>query len=104
MYVAVKGGEKAIDNAHEILEEDRRGDLELPEIGVGQISEQLGRAVDRLGAQIGHAGEDLGQQLDDRREVAEVPVVVLALRRCRIPAPLLRPTLVHPQKHVCPVT
>ena len=48
MYVAVKGGEKAIDNAHEILEEDRRGDLELPEIGVGQISEQLGRAVDRV--------------------------------------------------------
>ena len=45
MYVAVKGGEKAIDNAHEILEEDRRGDLELPEIGVGQISEQLGRAA-----------------------------------------------------------
>ena len=27
MYVAVKGGEKAIDNAHEILEEDRRGDV-----------------------------------------------------------------------------
>ena len=48
MYVAVKGGEKAIDNAHEILEEDRRGNLELPEIGVGQISEQLGRAVDRV--------------------------------------------------------
>ena len=48
MYVAVKGGEKAIDNAHDLLAEDRRGDPALPEIGVEQISEQLGRAVDRV--------------------------------------------------------
>ena len=48
MYVAVKGGEKAIDNAHDLLAEDRRGDPALPEIGVAQISEQLGRAVDRV--------------------------------------------------------
>ena len=26
MYVAVKGGERAIDNAHAFLAEDRRGD------------------------------------------------------------------------------
>lgn len=48
MYVAVKGGEKAIDNAHRLLAEDRRGDLNVPELGTRQIAEQLGRAVDRV--------------------------------------------------------
>ncbi len=48
MYVAVKGGEKAIDNAHRLLAEERRGDKEVPELGTDQIKEQLGRAVDRV--------------------------------------------------------
>lgn len=48
MYVAVKGGEKAIDNAHKLLAEKRRGDPEVPEIGTDQISEQLTLAVDRV--------------------------------------------------------
>lgn len=30
MYVAVKGGEKAIDNAHRLLARKRRGDRALP--------------------------------------------------------------------------
>ena len=46
MYVAVKGGEKAIDNAHKLLADERRGDTQTPEIGVNQIDAQLGRAVD----------------------------------------------------------
>jgi len=50
-YVAVKGGERAIDAAHEWLARDRRGDPEVPEIGTAQIAEQLGRAVDRVMAE-----------------------------------------------------
>jgi alpha-D-ribose 1-methylphosphonate 5-triphosphate synthase subunit PhnI len=46
-YVAVKGGEQAIANAHAWLAEARRGDPALPEVTLAQISEQLGRAVDR---------------------------------------------------------
>ncbi len=47
-YVAVKGGERAIDNAHTWLAEARRGDPSVPELSLPQISEQLGRAVDRV--------------------------------------------------------
>lgn len=47
-YVAVKGGEQAIDAAHGWLAEDRRGDPRIPEISTVQIAEQLGRAVDRV--------------------------------------------------------
>jgi alpha-D-ribose 1-methylphosphonate 5-triphosphate synthase subunit PhnI len=50
-YVAVKGGERAIDAAHDWLARDRRGDPSVPEIGTAQIAEQLGRAVDRVMAE-----------------------------------------------------
>lgn len=48
MYVAVKGGERAIDNAHRLLGETRRGDRRESEVAVGQIEQQLGLAVDRV--------------------------------------------------------
>jgi alpha-D-ribose 1-methylphosphonate 5-triphosphate synthase subunit PhnI len=48
MYVAVKGGEKAIDNAHALLAEDRRGDPGIDALSLEQISEQLTLAVDRV--------------------------------------------------------
>ncbi len=48
MYVAVKGGEKAIDNAHKLLAEQRRGDTNVPELDVAQVREQLSLAVDRV--------------------------------------------------------
>jgi alpha-D-ribose 1-methylphosphonate 5-triphosphate synthase subunit PhnI len=47
-YVAVKGGEQAIDNAHAWLAEERRGDPSEPELSLAQIENQLGRAVDRV--------------------------------------------------------
>jgi alpha-D-ribose 1-methylphosphonate 5-triphosphate synthase subunit PhnI len=50
-YVAVKGGERAIDNAHAWLAEARRGDTALDAIDVAQIEQQLGRAVDRAMAE-----------------------------------------------------
>ena len=50
-YVAVKGGERAIDNAHAWMAEERRGDPSAPELGLDQIAGQLGRAVDRAMAE-----------------------------------------------------
>ena len=51
MYVAVKGGEKAIRSAHALLAKKRRGDTAVPEVGVDQIREQLSLAVDRVMAE-----------------------------------------------------
>jgi alpha-D-ribose 1-methylphosphonate 5-triphosphate synthase subunit PhnI len=51
MYVAVKGGEAAIANAHRLLADRRRGDRSLPSIGIDQIVAQLGLAVDRVMAE-----------------------------------------------------
>lgn len=51
MYVAVKGGETAIANAHRLLADRRRGDRNLPAMTIGQIVEQLGLAVDRVMAE-----------------------------------------------------
>src|SRR5664279_1447602 len=48
MYVAVKGGERAIENAHRLLAHERRGDRDVAEISLSQISEQLTLAVDRV--------------------------------------------------------
>jgi alpha-D-ribose 1-methylphosphonate 5-triphosphate synthase subunit PhnI len=48
MYVAVKGGEKAIANAHALLADKRRGDRDVAEIGTDQIREQLSLSVDRV--------------------------------------------------------
>ncbi|WP_294622547.1 carbon-phosphorus lyase complex subunit PhnI [uncultured Roseovarius sp.] len=51
MYVAVKGGERAIDNAHAWLAEERRGDTSVAELSTSQIREQLALAVNRVMAE-----------------------------------------------------
>ena len=48
MYVAVKGGERAIENAHRLLAHERRGDQGVAEISLPQIAEQLSLGVDRV--------------------------------------------------------
>ena len=48
MYVSVKGGERAIDNAHRWLAEERRGDADVPELTLEQIAQQLSASVDRV--------------------------------------------------------
>ncbi len=48
MYVAVKGGEAAIENAHKLLDVARRGDPTVPELGVQQIEQQLTLSVARV--------------------------------------------------------
>ncbi|HHS9669668.1 carbon-phosphorus lyase complex subunit PhnI [Klebsiella michiganensis] len=59
MYVAVKGGEKAIVAAHALQEQKRRGEGQLPEISVDQISQQLNLAVDRVMTEGGIADREL---------------------------------------------
>ncbi|MEZ5931208.1 MAG: carbon-phosphorus lyase complex subunit PhnI [Alphaproteobacteria bacterium] len=48
MYVAVKGGEKAIQNAHRWLADERRGDAAIQELTITQIRAQLTIATDRV--------------------------------------------------------
>jgi len=48
MYVAVKGGEAAIANAHRLLADRRRGDRKVPALRLDQIVEQLALGVDRV--------------------------------------------------------
>ena len=51
MYVAVKGGARAIANAHAWLAEERRGDPSVPDLTVAQIREQMALAVNRVMAE-----------------------------------------------------
>jgi alpha-D-ribose 1-methylphosphonate 5-triphosphate synthase subunit PhnI len=48
MYVAVKGGERAIERSWDVLAKKRRGDTSVPELSVTQIREQLRLAVARV--------------------------------------------------------
>ena len=47
-YVAVKGGEQAIQNAESLLKARRRGDPEIPELTLEQIQQQMKLAIDRV--------------------------------------------------------
>lgn len=51
MYVAVKGGEKAIRNAHRLLAHERRGDRSVPDLTLAQIMEQMALSVARVMAE-----------------------------------------------------
>lgn len=51
MYVAVKGGERAIDAAHAWLAQERRGDTSVPALSLLQITEQLTLSVARVMAE-----------------------------------------------------
>src|SRR3954465_1209939 len=48
MYVAGKGGESALENPHRLLAHERRGDRDIPELSLAQISGQLSLGVDRV--------------------------------------------------------
>ncbi len=51
MYVAVKGGQTAVQNSRRLVARTRRGPKTVPEIGANQIENQLGLAVDRVMAE-----------------------------------------------------
>ena len=76
MYVAVKGGEAAIANAHRLLADRRRGDRSVPALRLDQIVEQLALAVDRVMARrlalrprAGGAGHRAGARRPDRGDL-----------------------------------
>jgi alpha-D-ribose 1-methylphosphonate 5-triphosphate synthase subunit PhnI len=60
MYVAVKGGETAILATHDLIAEERRGDVSVPELSVAQIREQMQLSVARVINEGSLYDEDLG--------------------------------------------
>lgn len=50
-YVAVKGGEQAIQNAEALLKAKRRGESAVPELSLEQIKQQMQLAVNRVMAE-----------------------------------------------------
>lgn len=95
MYVAVKGGERAIANARAWLDEARRGDPSLPRITPAQIAEQLTLAVDRVMAKGSCCDRDLAaiaQARGDRIEAAFLlRPIAPPCRASAIPARLIPP-------------
>ena len=81
-YVAVKGGEMAITNAHKLLAEARRGDPDVAELSVAQIREQLALAVDRVMAEGSCYDRDLAALAikQARGDVGEAIFMVRAYR------------------------
>jgi alpha-D-ribose 1-methylphosphonate 5-triphosphate synthase subunit PhnI len=51
MYIAVKGGERAIEASRGLLAAARRGDPDVPELAVAQVEQQLGLLVGRVMAE-----------------------------------------------------
>ncbi len=88
MYVAVKGGERAIDAAHRWMADERRGDPALPEITTAQIAAQLGRAVDRVMAEGALYDRDLAARAI-RQAQGDLIEAAFLLRACRATLPRL---------------
>jgi len=59
MYIAVKGGERAIEASLRLLDAARRGDRALPALQAPQLREQLGLLVDRVMAEASLYDPDL---------------------------------------------
>ncbi len=86
MYVAVKGGEAAIANAHQLLADRRRGDRSLPAISIDQIVAQLGLAVDRVMAEASLYDRELAA-LAVRQARGDMIEAILILRAYRSSLP-----------------
>src|SRR5215470_7836896 len=86
MYVAVKGGEAAIRNAHRLLAEDRRGDPSVPELSLAQIEQQLGLAVDRVMTEGSLYDRELAA-LAIKQARGDLPEAVFLLRAFRTTLP-----------------
>lgn len=85
-YVAVKGGEKAINNAHNWLAARRRGDTNIEEMTVPQIREQLSLAVDRVMAEGSCYDKDLAA-LAIKQARGDIQEAIFMLRAYRTTLP-----------------
>jgi alpha-D-ribose 1-methylphosphonate 5-triphosphate synthase subunit PhnI len=88
MYVAVKGGERAIANSHELLARARRGDPGVPELSIAQIREQLRLAVARVMSEGSLYDEDLAA-LAVKQAAGDLIEAIFLLRAYRTTLPRL---------------
>ncbi|MEE1674776.1 carbon-phosphorus lyase complex subunit PhnI [Agarivorans aestuarii] len=88
MYVAVKGGEKAIAAAHKLQAKRRRGDREIAELSVEQISQQLSLAVERVMTEGGIYDRQLAALAIKQASGDQIEAIFL-LRAYRTTLPLL---------------
>jgi len=86
MYVAVKGGERAIENSHRLLAEKRRGNPAVPELTLDQVREQLYLAVDRVMAEGSLHDPELAA-LAIKQACGDLPEAVFLLRAYRTTLP-----------------
>ncbi|GHE01190.1 hypothetical protein GCM10008024_15670 [Allgaiera indica] len=92
MYVAVKGGARAIENAHAWLAEERRGDPGVAELSVAQIRGQLTLAVDRVMAEGSLYDPDLAA-LAIKQARGDLIEAIFLIRAYRTTLPRLGATL-----------
>jgi len=92
MYVAVKGGEKAIASAHELQADLRRGDRHVAELGCDQVAEQLGLAVDRVMTEGGICDPQLAA-LAIKQASGDLVEAIFLLRAYRTTLPRLADSL-----------
>jgi alpha-D-ribose 1-methylphosphonate 5-triphosphate synthase subunit PhnI len=92
VYVAVKGGQEAIQASHRLLAEERRGDPQVPEISVVQIEQQLALAVDRVMGEASLYDRELAA-LALKQAWGDVIEAVFLLRAFRTTLPRLGSTL-----------
>jgi len=86
MYVAVKGGEVAIENSWRLLAAERRGDPQLAELEIAQIKAQLRLAVDRVMTEGALHDEDLAA-LAIKQAAGDLVEAVFLLRAYRTTLP-----------------
>ena len=92
MYVAVKGGERAILNSYALLGEARRGDTTVPELSIAQIREQLRLSVDRVMTEGSVYDPDLAA-LAIKQAAGDLVEAIFLLRAYRATLPRLGYTL-----------
>ncbi|HWZ49011.1 MAG TPA: carbon-phosphorus lyase complex subunit PhnI [Herbaspirillum sp.] len=92
MYVAVKGGERAIEASYLALARTRRGDTALPELSIAQIREQMPLAVARVMTEGSLYDRDLAA-LAIKQASGDLLEAVFLLRAYRTTLPRLLSTL-----------
>jgi alpha-D-ribose 1-methylphosphonate 5-triphosphate synthase subunit PhnI len=88
MYVAVKGGEAAIEQAQRLVEEARRGDTAVPELTLAQVRQQMRLAVGRVMAEGSVYDADLAA-LALKQAAGDAAEAIFLLRAFRATLPRL---------------
>jgi alpha-D-ribose 1-methylphosphonate 5-triphosphate synthase subunit PhnI len=88
MYVAVKGGERAIEQSWRLLAQARRGDPALPELSVEQIRQQMRLAVARVMTEGSVYDEELAA-LAIKQAAGDLVEAIFLLRAYRTTLPRL---------------